>query len=67
MRHHWLEDRIKDNTIQFIWRPGKLNRADYFTKHHAPSHHRKMRAEYLVKLSNGTRESSLMNIIQHKV
>ena len=50
MRHHWLEDRIQDNTIQLIWRPGKLNRADYFTKHHAPSHHRKMRTEYLVNV-----------------
>ena len=50
MRHHWLEDRIQDNTIQLIWRPGQFNRADYFTKHHAPSHHRKMRPEYLVNV-----------------
>ena len=50
MRHHWLEDRIQDNTIQLLWRPGKLNRADYFTRHHAPSRHRKMRPEYLVNV-----------------
>jgi len=50
MRHHWLEDRIQDNTIHLIWRPGQSNRADYFTKHHAPSHHRKMRHQYLVNI-----------------
>jgi len=44
MRHHWLEDRIQDNTIQFIWRPDQFNRVDY------PSHHRKMRSEYLVNV-----------------
>ena len=30
MRHHWLEDRIQDNTIQLFWRPGQYNRADDF-------------------------------------
>jgi hypothetical protein len=34
-------------TIQFYWRPGTSMRADYWTKHHPPSHHRNMRSEIL--------------------
>jgi hypothetical protein len=48
MRNHWLEDRIAQKEIQFLWKPGKTNRGDYFTKHHSPSHHRMMRPRYLV-------------------
>ena len=48
MRHHWIEDRIKRKEIQLIWKPGKYNRADYFTKHHPPAHHKLMRPKYLI-------------------
>ena len=43
MRYHWLEDRIKMNQLQLIWKPGKCNRADYFTKRHPPAYHKLMR------------------------
>ncbi len=47
MQYHWLEDRIKNKEIQVLWKPGKTNKGDYFTKHHPPSHHRKMCPYYL--------------------
>jgi len=36
MRYYWIEDRIKKQEIQLIWKPGKYSRADHFTKHHPP-------------------------------
>ena len=47
MRYHWLKDRIKQLQFNLYWAPGRLNMADYFTKHHPPSHHRLMRYKYL--------------------
>jgi hypothetical protein len=37
---------------QFVvhWRQGSDNLANYFTKHHSPTHHRLMRGRYLLKL-----------------
>jgi hypothetical protein len=48
MRFHWLRDRgVNQKQFKFYWRPGTLMRADYWTKHHSPSHHRQMRTEIL--------------------
>jgi hypothetical protein len=48
MRFHWLRDRaINQNQFRFYWRPGAQQRADYWTKHHPPAHHRNMRGEIL--------------------
>jgi hypothetical protein len=47
MRYHWLKDRIFQKQFNLYWAPGKQNRADYFTKHHPPSHHKLMRYQYL--------------------
>ena len=48
MRFHWLRDRgVNQNQFRFYWRPGALQRADYYTKHHSPAHHRNMRSEIL--------------------
>jgi len=47
MRFYWVRDKVKDSTFVIYWRKGAENNADYFTKHHAPSHHRKLRARYL--------------------
>lgn len=49
MRFHWLRCREAQKQIQFLWRRGDTNRADYHTKHHPPSHHRLKRAEYLAQ------------------
>ena len=48
MRLHWLRDRESQGQFRIYWRPGKTNRADYWSKtQHPPSHHRDMRAEIL--------------------
>ena len=47
MRFYWIQDRIKQGHFRVCWRPGFENLADYFTKHHAPIHHRRMRPIYL--------------------
>jgi hypothetical protein len=48
MHYHWLRDwGINQKQFKFYWRPGTLMWADYWTKHHPPSHHRNMRSEIL--------------------
>ena len=48
MRFHWLRDRaVNQKQFRFYWQPGSLQRADYWTKHHPPSHHCQMRSEIL--------------------
>ena len=47
MQFHWLRDREFQKQFRIYWRPGKLNYADYWTKHHPGSHHQNMRKEFL--------------------
>lgn len=47
MRFYWLVDRVKQGQFFVFWRRGCDNLADYFTKHHAPKHHRLMRPRYI--------------------
>ena len=47
MRFHWLRDRECQDQFRIYWRPGKLNYADYWTKHHAAKHHQNVRKEFL--------------------
>eukprot|EP00804_Cyclotella_cryptica_P008108 CCRYP_004594-RA/>CCRYP_004594-RA protein AED:0.30 eAED:0.28 QI:0/0/0/1/0/0.5/2/0/866 len=55
MRFHWLRCRTNQKQFRTYWRAGATNLADYVTKHHAPIHHRTVRALYLtdpVKLAH---------------
>ena len=47
MRFHWLRDRECQEQFRIYWRPGKLNYADYWTKHHPEKHHQNVRREFL--------------------
>jgi hypothetical protein len=47
MRFHWLRDRECQRQFRIYWRPGKLNYADYWTKHHPTKHHQHMRKEFI--------------------
>ena len=47
MHFHWLHDRECQEQFRIYWRPGKLNYADYWTKHHPDKHHEQMRREFL--------------------
>ena len=42
MQLHWLRDRECQQQFRIYWRPGKLNCADYWTKHHSGTHHQNM-------------------------
>ena len=52
MRLYWIRDRVKQNQFRIFWEKGSSNLADYFTKHHPPAHHRKMRSTYLINSLN---------------
>ena len=47
MRFYWIQDQCNRNQFKIFWKPGHTNLADYFTKHHATSHHTHMRSVYL--------------------
>ena len=49
MRYHWIRDRIVQGQFRVQWRPGKDNKGDYFTKHHAGAHHQRVRPQYLAQ------------------
>eukprot|EP00957_Ditylum_brightwellii_P016830 1268386-Ditylum_brightwellii.AAC.1 len=41
MQLYWVKDRVKQGHFQIYWEPGRNNKADYFTKHYPPAHHKK--------------------------
>ena len=47
MRFYWVRDRVNQQQYYVYWAPAHQNLADYFTKHHTPSHHRKMRKYFV--------------------
>ena len=47
MRFYWVCDRVDQNQFHVYWAPAHLNLADYFTKHHTPSYHRRMRKYFV--------------------
>jgi hypothetical protein len=47
MRFYWIKDRVKQGQFKIYWGPGFQNLADFFTKHHSPAHHRRIRDVYI--------------------
>ena len=47
MRFYWTRDRVRQGQFHIYWKPGKYNKADYFTKHHPAKHHQAIRSTYL--------------------
>lgn len=47
MRFYWVRDKSNKGEIIVFWKKGSLNRADYFSKHHAPAHHTAIRPTYI--------------------
>ncbi len=39
MRFYWLQDRGAQKQFKSLWRPGKTNLGNYWTKHHCSAHH----------------------------
>jgi hypothetical protein len=50
MQFHWLRDSECQEQFRIHWRPGKLNYADYWTKHHPAKHHQNIRREFITPL-----------------
>ena len=48
MRYHWIRDQVKIGIFNVIWKPGKLNLADFFTKAHPVHHHKNIRWKYVL-------------------
>jgi hypothetical protein len=47
MRFYWVKDRVEPQQFKVGWAPGNTNLGDYFTRHHSPAHHKRMRPYYL--------------------
>ena len=47
--YHWLCDQQTLNNFYIYWDKGSNNKADYQTKHHAPSHYKNIRPIYILK------------------
>ena len=43
----WLKDREEQKHFEIVWEAGIYNLADYPTKHHFSTHHKKVRPIYL--------------------
>jgi hypothetical protein len=47
MRFYWVRDRIAQKQYRVYWESGSENIADYFTKHHSPTHHKEKCRQYV--------------------
>ena len=47
MRYFWLKEKHTTKQFHIYWKPGYTNLADYFTKHHPPLHHKRVRRMYI--------------------
>ena len=48
MKYYWIRDRVTQQQFIIYWKPGSDNNADYFSKHHPPSHHQRVRQTYVI-------------------
>jgi hypothetical protein len=51
---YWIHDHVRQGQFVIYWKKGSLNRADYFTKHHATTHHQAICSTYLYKANDGS-------------
>jgi hypothetical protein len=68
MRFYWVKDRVKQGQLHVYWGPGYQNLANYFAKHHSPTHQKRMREMYIhasVRLMNRSenRDSALRGCV----
>ena len=43
--YDWIIDIVREGFFKVIWKPGKDNRSDYFTKSHPLAHYKEMRSK----------------------
>ena len=49
VRYHWLSEQQAKKKFHIFWDKGANNLADYHTKHHPPSYHKKVREKYILR------------------
>ena len=59
MRYLWLRDPVLQEEFIVRWAKGILNKADYYTKHVAPSHHVHMRPTLFIQEKTGVTVENL--------
>ena len=64
MRLYWLKGRVEQGQFKIFWEPGGKNWAGYFTKHHPPSHHAKVRPAYLRESSSPSGLQGCIDLIK---
>jgi hypothetical protein len=60
MRWNWLRDKATHQQLRMYWAKGTDNDADYFTKHHPPSHHLPTRPKYVLNAHQVTTLTGLL-------
>ena len=48
MNWNWLRDKQTQKIFRIYWKPGAQNHADYWTKHHSPTYHARVRSRYVL-------------------
>ena len=64
MRFYWLKDRVEQGQFKIYWAPGDENWADYFTKHHSPTHHKRVRPVYQQEVSSPRDMQGCLDLIK---
>ena len=64
MKFNWLRDREAQQQFKVKWEKGATNQADYFTKHHAPSVHKALRHDYILKGFSITKKQKSLTPVQ---
>jgi hypothetical protein len=52
IHYYWVCDRVSQGQFTVVWKKGKGNLADHFTKHHPNSHHAAICSSYLYHSAN---------------
>jgi hypothetical protein len=52
MHFYWKQDRVEQGQFDVGWVVGDTNMGDYFTKHHSPTHHKRIHQYYLHSAAN---------------
>ena len=66
MRFWWLVDRTDQNQFRIYWDKSETNLADYFTKHHPGSHHRRVRPIYTHQHNSPRRLQRCIDFLKRK-
>ena len=64
MRYHWIRDQVKLRVFRIIWKAGKFNLADFFTKAHPVKHHLDIRWKYVLMEKHSNIASSEGVLVQ---